>query len=257
MRFEFLGTSKVFIMDSTITALSLTAASLGFLHTIIGPDHYLPFVMMSWARKWSWVKTTIITVLCGLGHIASSVVLGLIGVWLGLVLKNLTIVESYRGSIAAWLLIGFGLVYLVWGLRRAYRNRPHEHRHFHACPELVERDSDSHHTHEHSHDKEHAHVHNDRSRVSIAPWALFVVFVFGPCEVLIPTLMYPAATSGWTGVIIVTSVFAAATIATMVGAVLLVRAGVNFIRLSTMERFAHAIAGATIFLCGMAIQFGL
>jgi ABC-type nickel/cobalt efflux system permease component RcnA len=250
MRFYSFGVYfEVLIMDSTITALALTAASLGFFHTIIGPDHYLPFVMMSWARKWSWVKTTVITILCGLGHIASSVVLGLIGVWLGLVLKKLTVVESFRGSIAAWLLIAFGLVYFVWGLRRAYRNRPHKHKHFH--------DSDLRHTHEHRHDQEHAHVHNDRSRVSIAPWALFVVFVFGPCEVLIPTLMYPAATSGWAGVIIVTSVFGAATIATMVGAVLLVRAGVNFIRLSTMERFAHAIAGATICLCGLAIQFGL
>ncbi len=247
--YRFGASSEVLIMDPKISALALTAAFLGFFHTIIGPDHYLPFVMMSWARKWSWVKTTVITVLCGLGHIASSVVLGLIGVWLGLVLKKLTIVESFRGSIAAWLLIGFGLVYFVWGLRRAYRNRPHEHRHFH--------DSDLRHAHKHSHDQEHAHVHDDRNKVSIAPWALFVVFIFGPCEVLIPTLMYPAATSGWTGVIVVTSVFGAATIATMVGVVLLVRAGVNFVRLSIMERFAHAIAGATICLCGLAIQFGL
>jgi len=236
-------------MDAEISALALTAAFLGFFHTIIGPDHYLPFVMMSWARKWSWVKTTVITVLCGLGHIASSVVLGLIGVWLGLVLKKLTIVESFRGSIAAWLMIGFGLVYFVWGFRRAYRNRPHEHRHFH--------DSDLRHTHKHGHNHQHAHVHNERGKVSIAPWALFVVFIFGPCEVLIPMLMYPAATSGWTAVIVVTSVFGAATIATMVGVVLLVRAGVNFVRLSIMERFAHAIAGATICLCGLAIQFGL
>jgi ABC-type nickel/cobalt efflux system permease component RcnA len=168
---------------------------------------------------------------------------------LGLVLKRLTIVESFRGAIAAWLLIAFGLVYFVWGLRRAYRNRPHEHRHFH--------DRDLRHKHEHSHDQEHAHVHNGRSRANIAPWALFVVFVFGPCEVLIPTLMYPAATSGWFGVAIVTAVFGTVTIATMVGAVLLVRAGVNFVRLSTLERFAHAIAGATICLCGLAIQFGL
>jgi ABC-type nickel/cobalt efflux system permease component RcnA len=236
-------------MDAEISALALTAAFLGFFHTIIGPDHYLPFVMMSWARKWSWVKTTVITVLCGLGHIASSAVLGLIGVWLGLVLNNMMAVESFRGTIAAWLLIGLGLVYFVWGLRRAYRNRPHEHRHFH--------DSDVRHTHMHSHDQEHAHVHNDHSRVSIAPWALFVVFVFGPCEVLIPMLIVPAAKSGWIGAITVTSVFGAATITTMVGVVLLVRAGVNFVRLSIMERFAHAIAGATICLCGLAIQFGL
>jgi nickel/cobalt exporter len=244
-------------MDSSMTALALTAASLGFFHTVIGPDHYLPFVMMSWARKWSWLKTAVITILCGFGHIASSVVLGLIGVWLGLVLKKLTVVESFRGTIAAWLLIGFGLVYFVWGLRRAYRSQPHEHRHLHACPELAERDRDVVHTHEHSHNQEHAHVHNEHGRVSIAPWVLFVVFVFGPCEILIPMLMYPAATSGWTGVIIVTTVFGTATIATMVGLVLLVRAGVNLVRLSFMERFAHAIAGATICLCGVAIQLGL
>lgn len=236
-------------MDAKLGAWVVTAASLAFIHTIVGPDHYLPFVMMSWARRWSWVRTTVITILCGIGHVASSVVLGLAGVWLGLVLKRLTIVESFREAVAAWLLIGFGLVYLVWGLRRAYRNRPHEHRHLHA--------SDAEHTHKHSHEQEHAHSHNGRIGASIAPWALFVVFVFGPCKVLIPTLIYPAATSGWSGVAVVTGVFGIVTIATMVGVVLLVRAGVKFIRLGSVERFVHAIAGAIICLCGLAIQFGL
>jgi hypothetical protein len=70
-------------------------------------------------------------------------------------------------------------------------------------------------------------------------------------------LMYPAATSGWSGVAVVTCVFGIVTIATMVGVVLLVRAGAKLVRLGSMERFAHAIAGATICLCGLAIQFGL
>jgi ABC-type nickel/cobalt efflux system permease component RcnA len=236
-------------MDAKLGALLVMAASLGFFHTIVGPDHYLPFVMMSWAREWSRVKTVVITILCGLGHIASSVVLGLIGVWMGLMLKKLTVVESFRGAIAAWLFIGFGIVYFVWGLRRACRNRPHEHKHLH--------NRDMEHTHEHSHEHEHVHVHNNKDRVSIAPWALFVVFVFGPCEVLIPMLMYPAATSGWFGVVAVTCVFGTITIATMVTMVLLIRTGIKFVRLSSVERFSHAIAGATICLCGLAIQFGL
>jgi hypothetical protein len=63
-----------------LKALVITAASLGFFHTLLGPDHYLPFIMMSWARGWSGLKTGLITFLCGLGHICSSVVLGLIGV---------------------------------------------------------------------------------------------------------------------------------------------------------------------------------
>ena len=119
-------------MTAELNALIITAASIGFFHTILGPDHYLPFVMMSWARKWSGVKTTLITVLCGLGHIGSSVVLGLIGVSVGVAVNKLEFVESFRGNLAAWLLIAFGLVYFVWGLRRAYRGRPHEHSHTHT-----------------------------------------------------------------------------------------------------------------------------
>ncbi len=34
-------------MSSEITLLAITAASIGFFHTLFGPDHYLPFIMMS------------------------------------------------------------------------------------------------------------------------------------------------------------------------------------------------------------------
>ena len=234
-------------MTAELGALVITAASIGFLHTILGPDHYLPFIMMSWARKWSVAKTTLITLLCGLGHIASSVVLGLIGVSLGLAVKMLVVVESFRGNLAAWLLIAFGLVYLVWGLRRAYRKRPHMHSHTHI--------SEAMHAHAHNHHGEHTHVHNGKTAVSIAPWTLFVIFVFGPCEPLIPMLMYPAAKNSFFGLVVVTCVFGIVTISTMLGAVLLSRAGVKFIQFPRLQRFAHVIAGATICLCGLAIQF--
>jgi nickel/cobalt exporter len=234
-------------MGTGLGALVALAAWLGFLHTILGPDHYLPFIMMSWARKWSGVRTAVITVLCGLGHIASSVVLGMLGVSLGLVVRKLEIVESFRGNIAAWLLIGFGLAYMVWGLRRAYRRRAHSHGHFHI--------REDEHSHRHSHLGQHAHVHEDKAKASVTPWALFLIFVFGPCEVLIPVLMYPAAENGLFGVLLVTCVFGTATIGTMLGVVLLSRAGVSFLPLARIERYTHAIAGATICLCGLAIQF--
>ncbi len=234
-------------MTAELNALIITAASIGFFHTILGPDHYLPFVMMSWARKWSGVKTTLITVLCGLGHIGGSVVLGLIGVSVGIAVNKLEFLEGFRGNLASWLLIAFGLVYLVWGLRRAYRNRPHEHGHTHT--------SEAVHTHTHSHHREHVHVHNDRTKPSIAPWALFVIFIFGPCEPLIPILMYPAAKNSFFGLVVVTCVFGVVTLGTMLGMVLISRAGVSFVPLSRLQRFTHAIAGATILLCGLAIQF--
>lgn len=233
-------------MTGELSALIITAVCVAFLHTILGPDHYLPFVMLSWARKWSAAKTLLVTVLCGAGHIAGSVLLGLIGVSLGLAVKKLQLFESVRGNFAAWLLIALGLMYLVWGLRKAYRNKPHEHGHTHA--------SEAAHEHTHNHFLEHTHIHDDKAAVSVAPWALFVLFVFGPCEPLIPILMYPAAKNSLSSLVVVTGVFALTTIGTMAGAVLLCRIGFSFSVLEHLRRFADAIAGATICLCGLTIQ---
>lgn len=34
-------------MTDNLTALTITAASVGFIHTLLGPDHYLPFIVMA------------------------------------------------------------------------------------------------------------------------------------------------------------------------------------------------------------------
>jgi len=108
-------------MQSTLLTLTTAAASLGFLHTVLGPDHYLPFIAMSRARNWSPARAAVVTALCGIGHVGSSVLLGSIGIALGLAVAGLEAFESLRGDLAAWALIAFGLVYMVWGLRRASR----------------------------------------------------------------------------------------------------------------------------------------
>lgn len=227
--------------------LTITAASIGFLHTLLGPDHYVPFIVMAWARKWSMLKTAWITILCGLGHVLSSVVLGTIGVALGLAVTRLETLEGLRGGIAAWALIAFGLVYLVWGLRRAIKGLPHEHRHLRGHPEE--------HSHAHTHTEEHVHVHGEEAGMSITPWVLFIVFVLGPCEPLIPMLMYPAARNSLLGIVLVTSVFGLATIATMLTVVLVSFYGAALLPMRPLQRYAHALSGAAILLCGVGIQF--
>ncbi len=234
-------------MSNEITILTITAASLGFFHTLLGPDHYLPFIVMGRARKWSLAKTASITAVCGVGHIAGSVLLGMIGIAVGIGVTRLEALESVRGNIAAWLLIGFGLVYFAWGLRRAIKNRPHEHRHFHAGGIA--------HIHEHTHTKEHAHAHEEEGKASITPWVLFTIFVLGPCEPLIPLLMYPAAKSSVSGVALVAGVFGGVTVATMMAVVMVSTLGINRLPMKPIERYSHAIAGATIALSGLAIQF--
>ena len=242
-------------MAHELRALVLTAASIGFLHTLLGPDHYLPFIMMAWARKWSAVRTLLITSVCAVGHIGSSVVLGFVGVAFGLALKGLVGAESFRGNVAAWLLIAFGLAYFIWGIRLVYRRHPHRHAHPHSDPHVHTADAVRPHLHTHTHLGEHEHVHDADSVKTITPWVLFVIFVFGPCEPLIPLLMYPAASGGLFDLFVVTAVFGVVTLATMLAAVMLGRAGFNFLPLRAMQRYSHALAGATILLCGLAIQF--
>lgn len=227
--------------------LILTAASLGFVHTVLGPDHYIPFIAISKAKSWSLSKTLGITALCGIGHVLGSVALGFIGVFSGIALENLEIIESFRGTVAAWLLIGFGLVYTIYGLRRAYKNKPHKHIHYHTDGTI--------HTHQHKHKKEHAHIHPENYKKSITLWVLFIIFVFGPCEVLIPVLMYPAAQNNYGLLISATAVFAITTISTMLLMVALALVGFRFIQFKKIERYSHALAGFLILVCGVAIQF--
>lgn len=277
-------------MSDELYKLTLAALSLGFFHTLLGPDHYLPFAAMARIGKWSLPKTITITILCGLGHVASSIILGLIGVAAGIAVFKLETIEAARGSIAGWMLLAFGLCYFVWGISRAIRNRPHSHLHVHENGTV--------HTHEHTHTAEHLHVHStahqhgaavadlahpaaavhshpaaadhghpavanhahpaaDANAKSMTPWVLFTIFLFGPCEPLIPLLMYPAAKASVAGVIWVTGLFALVTIATMTTIVVAMHMGISLVKLGRLERYGHALAGFVILACGAAVKLGL
>jgi nickel/cobalt exporter len=240
-------------MNPEIVVLTLSAATIAFVHTVLGPDHYLPFVAMARARNWTLAKCLRITLLCGVGHLIGSVLLGIIGIGLGSQLASLQWLEAVRGELAAWLLIGFGLAYTVWGLRQAWRNKPHQHWHSHEGVR---------HCHQHNHKNSHAHVHEaapSKSKSSISPWVIFVIFVLGPCEPLIPLLMYPAARESLLGVMMVTAVFGLVTVLTMSVVVLVTMLGLDTVRrpmrIVGFERYGHAVAGSTLLLCGLSVAF--
>jgi sulfite exporter TauE/SafE len=230
-------------MTENLTALTITAASLAFVHTLLGPDHYLPFIVMARARKWTIYKTSWVTLLSGLGHVISSILLGAVGIGVGVALNKLEFLEGIRGNLAAWLFVLFGLGYMIWGIYRAVKNKPHKHIHHHANGTV--------HVHEHTHRQEHDHTHKN----NITPWILFTIFFLGPCEPLIPLLMYPAAQRSTWGVAQVSIVFGLVTVLTMLALVLLASYGLKFVKLGKMERYMHAIAGATILLSGIGILF--
>lgn len=229
-------------------SLILLAAGIGAGHTLAGPDHYVPFIAMSRAGRWSLLRTLGVTTACGLGHVLGSVLLGVVGVLLGLASGRLEQLQEFRGDLAAWLLLGFGVAYLVWGIRQAILRRPHAHLHAHGDGKV--------HSHSHTHHTEHAHLHRAEGG-RMTPWILFTIFVFGPCEALIPAVIYPAAKLSVAGVAIVVVVFAAATIATMLAMVTAAWFGLARLGVGWLERYLHAATGLAITLCGLAIQLGL
>ena len=64
----------------------------------------------------------------------------------------------------------------------------------------------------------------------------------------------PASKKSLSGLIGVTAGFGIITILTMMTVVMLVFLGVRLVPLGKLERYSHALAGATILLSGLAIQ---
>ncbi len=234
--------------DPTAAVLIATAASIALLHTLIGVDHYLPFVVLGKSRGWSFRRVMGITALCGVGHVLGSVLLGAIGIGIGAAVDNLELIEGVRGSIAAWGLIAFGLAYAAWSAAAAARGKAHSHVHVH--------DDGRAHVHEHNHRDDHLHAHADGDKgLQLTGWTLFILFVFGPCEALIPLVMAPAWSHSWAVVAAVVLVFGAVTIATMLAMVAIGTAGLRLVSLKAVSAHANTFAGLAIALSGLAIQF--
>jgi hypothetical protein len=222
---------------SIITA----AGAVAVVHTLLGPDHYLPFVMLSRARGWSRRRTATVTAICGGGHVAASLLVGALGLLLGATVGRLDRLEATRGDWAAWLLIAFGLAYGIWGARKALRTskgiEPHDH---------------GGHVHVHTHgDLPHGHAARDPAGASF--WALFAIFVLGPCEPLIPLFVLPASRGRFGLALSGAAVFGVVTVGLMVGLVLAARFGVERLRLAPLERWSHTLAGAVIAASGLAV----
>ena len=228
-------------MLNELQVLILTAVSIACLHTLAGPDHYLPFIALSRARGWSARKTVRWTIICGSGHILSSVLLGLAGAALGWSLSKLNWVEGIRGGLAGWVMLSFGVLYACWGLRVAYINKPHKHFDMAAGKEVL--------VYEHQHGE--PVTLNERYRLT--PWVLFVIFILGPCEPMIPLLYYPGAQNNVAGMTVLILVYLIVTLVTMICMVLLGFYGIRIINVQKMERYVHALGGLTILICAIGM----
>jgi hypothetical protein len=209
------------LRTSLFPSLLAAAATIGALHTA-APDHWVPFVAIARARKWSARRSAAVTLLCGLGHVTVSASLGLAGVFFGV--RLLESVGRRTGPLAPFLLVGFGIAYALWGLRHVIPPRIHGHRHVH-----------------------YDHVH-EPSRMTAR--ALFLIFSADPCVAVAP-LIFAAAPLGAVRAIAVVLVYEAATLSTMLAFVLPARAGARALPAVWLDRYADAAAGGVIAAVGL------
>lgn len=183
------------------------------------------------------------TLTCGFGHVGSSVLLGLGGAALGWSLSKITWLENVRGGLAGWTFLGFGLIYCLWGLWRALHNKRHKH--------FDVQDDGSVYVFEHKHGE--AVAPNERHAVT--PWVMFIVFVLGPCEPMIPLLYFPAAKHSASNMILLITVYTLFTLLTMLLMVVAGFYGLSFLKTEKLEKYMHALGGGAILLCGVGMVF--
>src|SRR3989338_7688436 len=111
-------------MHNSIWILLASTLSVAFLHAL-APDHWMPFAAIARAQRWPKLKLLWITFISGVGHVGISIVFSIIGILLGFSLSKLKGIEGHRGEVALWLLIGFGIAYMIWGIKEA---KKHNHR---------------------------------------------------------------------------------------------------------------------------------
>ena len=225
--------------ETTLVALLTAAVLTGMIHTAAGPDHYLPFIAISRSRGYGYCKTILWTVVCGVGHVGSSILLALGFMFFAELLTEarLELLDAWRGDIAAYAMIGMGTALLIHSLHKRWKHRPYTHRHVHLDGTVEN------HTHA------PAELHEDGK---LSYWVVFIIFVLGPCEAMLP-LLTASAVLGTMSVILVSLVFSLTTITTMTVLVIAGRFGLNILRFPWLERFAPEIAGGTVMACGLAM----
>ncbi|MFP8872044.1 MAG: hypothetical protein VCB43_11900 [Myxococcota bacterium] len=232
------------LTDGLSLSVLAAAATIGFVHTLLGPDHYVPFIAMARAQHWRLGRTLATVAACGVAHVLGSAILGGVGLATGAAIGNLETLEAGRGNFAAWAMIAFGVAYCLWGVRRALVSSTGLVPHSHGDHVHIHRGG----VHRHRHESDEKSDEQPRTF-----WALLVLFVLGPCEPLIPLFVLPASRGRWDVAVATILVFGAVTVATMLCATALGFLGLKQFNFGSAERYAHAFAGGTVAISGLLV----
>lgn len=94
-----------------------------------------------------------------------------------------------------------------------------------------------------------------KDRYAVTPWVLFLIFILGPCEPMIPLLYFPAAIASWWSMGLLIAVYSAFTLLAMTVMVIAGYYGVRLLHTQGLEKYMHALGGLAIFICGAGMVF--
>jgi hypothetical protein len=193
-----------------------------FLHAAL-PTHWLPFVLVGRAQRWSLMRVMTVAVTAGLAHIASTALVGSLIVAAGLALNAW--IGGLLPHLSAALLFIFGAFYLA----RASLQKPITA----TGPE--------------------AEVPEPAVSDRAAFWGLVLMMAVTPGEVLLPIYL-SSATEGVMALALLTFSFAAGTVLGMTLLAALASAGYSILRLERWARYEGAILGVALILIGFLVM---
>lgn len=193
-----------------------------FLHAAM-PTHWLPFVLVGRAQRWSLMRVMTVAVTAGLAHIASTALVGSLIVAAGLALNAW--IGGLLPHLSAALLFIFGAFYLA----RASVQKPITA----TGPE--------------------AEVPEPAVSDRAAFWGLVLMMAVTPGEVLLPIYL-SSATEGVTALGLLTLSFAAGTVLGMTLLSALASAGYSILRLERWARYEGAILGISLIVIGLLVM---
>ncbi len=209
------------LQSSLLVSLLLGGFVTAFLHAAL-PTHWLPFVLVGRAQRWSLATTLWSVLAAGLAHIAVTAVVG------GLIVAAGLALDRWVAGVLPWLSAGLLFVLGLFYLARATVRKPLPAQ----GPELE--------------------TPEPIVSQAAAFWGLVAVMAASPGEVLLP-LYLSTAEEGLMVLALLTVVLAVGTVLGMAVFTTLARAGASILRLERWARYEGAILGLALIGLGLLV----
>jgi nickel/cobalt transporter (NicO) family protein len=234
-------------VSATGPALIAAAAGVGFGHAVL-PDHWAPMAVLGRTRRYPVSRVARLSGAAAVAHVLVSLVLGAIIIAIGLQFRSA--VRNAEDAIVGGVLILTGVAFVVLELTgRGHHHDPeagHSHSHGHG------------HTHDHDHDHdehEHDHGYSESGRGLLA-----IVVPFGaaasPDLTILPVFL-AAVAAGTATAIASLVVFAAVTIATIVGLTLAATLTGYQMKGEWLERWGNTFTAGVLLVIGVLVITGV